>query len=343
MAKAALGDSYWLKYSGTKQKEWIEPAQSNCDEAVKLGNAGAAGHVCLGRIDNGSGKYPEAAAEFQLALGLEPSNEDAAVGLAKAYQNEGKVTEAESAYQQAIQAHPNSRSAYNSFGAFYVGRNEFQKALEMYNQAIRIAPDWYATYSNVGVIYNNLGQYDKAIDPLNKSISIRPSYAAYVNLGVAYSGLNRFADAASALQEATKLDPQQAVTWGDLGEALYYAGKKDESVAPYRKAVELDLAQLKVNPHDPDLLSSLASYYSMLGDRQHALLYLGQALAYGHNNKDVLLDAASVYNHLGESSLALEFLAKMVQAGYSADRIRSLHEFDNLAGTPAYQQLIKSK
>jgi len=121
------------------------------------------------------------------------------------------------------------------------------------------------------------------------------------------------------------------------------SGKKDQSVVPLRKAVELAQGDLKVNPHDPDVLSSLASYYSMLGDRKNALLYLAQALQYGHNDKDVLLDAASVYNHLGESSLAIEFLAKMVQAGYSADKIRSLHDFDNLSGMPAYQQLIKSK
>jgi hypothetical protein len=55
------------------------------------------------------------------------------------------------------------------------------------------------------------------------------------------------------------------------------------------------------------------------------------------------MDAASVYNHLGESSLAVEFLAKMVQAGYTSDKIRTSHEFDNLAGMPGYQQLMKSK
>jgi tetratricopeptide (TPR) repeat protein len=98
-----------------------------------------------------------------------------------------------------------------------------------------------------------------------------------------------------------------------------------------------------VNPRDPDVLSSLASYYSMIGDRKNSVLYLGQALQSGHNDKDVLLDAASVYNHLGESSLAIEFLAKVVRAGYSREKIRSLHDFDNLAGLPAYQQLVKSK
>ena len=131
------------------------------------------------------------------------------------------------------------------------------------------------------------------------------------------------------------------MTWGNLGEALYYAGKKDQG-CPDRKAVELASGDLKVNPHDPDVLSSLASYYSMLGDRKHALLYLGQALQFGHNDKAILMDAASVYNHLGETGLAVEWLAKAMQAGYTTDKIRSLHEFDNLASAPGYQQLMKS-
>ena len=343
MAKAALGESLWLKYSDTKQKQWIAPAQSGCNEAVKLGNSGAAGHVCLGRIDDGTGHSPEAAAEFQLALGLEPTNEEAAIGLGLAYEHEGKIGEAEKAYQQAIQAHPNSRLSYNSFGLFYLHRNQYEKELELYEKVIQIAPEWYGTYVNIGSIYDEMGQYQKAIEPSQKSIAIRPSYGGYVNLGDAYFGVNKFAEAAAAFEQATKLDPQQQVTWGNLGSALYYGGKKDQASGPYRKAIELALEELKVNARDPDVLSSLATYHSMLGDRKPALLYLGQALQYGHNDKDVLLDAAGVYNQLGETGLAVEFLAKTMQAGYTADRIRSLHEFDNLVNTPAYQQLMKSK
>ena len=342
MAKAVLGESYWFKYSDSKQKQWLTPAQSGCNDAVKLANAGAAGHVCLGLIDNGTGHYPEAAAEFQLALGLEPTNEEAAIGLALAYEHEGKITDAEKAYQQAIQAHPNSRFSYNVFGIFYKRRNEYDKALQMYARVIQIAPEWYGTYVNVGSIYNETGQYEKAIEPLKKSIAIRPSYAGYVNLGVAYFGLVRYAEAATAYEEAAKLDPQQYVIWGNLGEALYYGGKKDQSMAPLRKAVELTEAELKVNPHDPNLLSSAAGYYSLLGDRKHALAYIAQALQYGRNDKEILLDAASVYNESGEPGLAVEFLAKMVQAGYTPEKIRSLHEFDNLANTPGYQELMKS-
>jgi serine/threonine protein kinase/tetratricopeptide (TPR) repeat protein len=342
MAKAVLGEGYWLKYFDTKQKQWIEPAQNSCNEAVKLGNAGAAGHICLGRIDDGTGHSAEAAAEFQLALGLEPGSEDAVLGLASAYEHEGKITEAEKAYQQAIQAHPNSRLSYNLFGTFYRRRNEYEKALQMFGKVIQIAPEWYGTYVNVGSIYDEMGQYDKAIDPLNKSIAIRASYPGYVNLGAAYYGLNRFTEAASAYEAAAKLDPQQSVTWGNLGAALYYGGKKHEAMEPNRKAIELALQDLKVNPRDPVVLSALAGYYSMLDDRKHALLYLGQALQYGHNDKEILIDAAGVYNQLGQTGPAIEWLGKAVQAGYTADKIRSDPEFANLVNTPGYQQLIKS-
>ena len=342
MAKAVLGESYWLKYSDTKQKEWIAPAQTACNDAIKLGNAGAAGHVCLGLIEDGTGHAPEAVSEFQLALGLEPTSEDAAVHLALAYEHAGKITEAEKAYQQAIQAHPNSRLSYNLFGIFYRGRNQYDKALQMFGRVIQIAPNWYGTYVNVGAIYNDLGQYDKAVDPLKKSIAIRPSYPGYVNLGVAYVGMKRFSDAADAYKEAAKLDPQQSVTWGNLGTALYYSGKKDEAVEPIRKAIELALEELKVNPRDPVVLSALAGYYSMLNDSKDALLYLGQALQYGHNDKEILLDAAGVYNQLGESGLAIEWLGKAVQAGYTTDNIRSDPQFANLVNTPGYQQLMKS-
>jgi serine/threonine protein kinase/tetratricopeptide (TPR) repeat protein len=342
MAKAVLGESYWRKYSDTKQKQWIAPAQTGCNEAVKLGNSGAAGHICLGLINDGTGHYPQATAEYQLALGLEPTNEEAAIGLALALEHEGKITEAEKAYQQAIQAHPNSRFSYNMFGVFYNRRAQYGKALEMFQKVIQIAPDWYGTYVNIGSIYSNMGQYQKAIEPLQKSIAIRPSYPGYVNLGATYFGLGKFDDAAQAYQEALKLDPQQQLTWGNLGAAFYYGGKKNQAVEPLRKAIALASADLKVNPRDPDVLSSLAGYYSMLGDRKNALLYLGQALQYGHNDKDVLLDAAGVYNQLGDTGLAIEWLAKTMQAGYTAEKIRGLREFDNLANNPSYQQLMRS-
>jgi serine/threonine-protein kinase len=339
-AKAALGEAYWRKYWLTKDKDWTTLAKEECDGAVALGNAGSAGHSCLGLIADGTGEYPAAVKEYKQALALEPSNQNAYIGLALAYEHAGSISDAEQTYQRVIGAYPNSPYSYNSLGTFYLRQHQFDKAAKMFQRVIALAPEGYGAYVNLGASYNDMGQYDRAIEPLSKSISMRPSYAAYINLGVAYDGMRRFADGAAAYEKAIELNPQQFITWGNLGEARYYQGNKAGAFQAYRKAVELATEQLKVNPHDPDVLSNLANYYSVLGDRDHAMLCLKQALQYGENDKDILVDAASVYNHLGETGPALEWIGKALQEGYPASKISEASEFRNLRDDPAFQATL---
>src|ERR1700688_3660680 len=94
-AQADLGSAYWAKYSVSKDKNLIAKSQQACAKAIDLGNSGAAGHVCLGVIKSGTGKYEEAVDQFQRGVQLEPSNEDAYIGLGGAYERLGKTQDAE--------------------------------------------------------------------------------------------------------------------------------------------------------------------------------------------------------------------------------------------------------
>ena len=340
MARATLGEAYWRKYSITKQKQWTGLARSECDSAVKLGNAGVAGHMCLGLVNDGTGQYRESAAEYRRAAQLEPTNESAAIGLALALEHQGAVDEAQAVYQHTVDSHPQSYFAYNALGGFYYRRSEYQKAAQMFQKVTDLAPEGYVGYLNLGGTFNDMGRYAEAIEPLKKSIALRPSYGGYANLGNSYFAAHKFADAAAAYEQATKLEPQQYVTWGNLGEAHYYAGKKDEAMQAYHKAAELAGERLKVNPRDTDVLSDAAEYYAMLGDRKQALLYLEKSLQYGHSEKELLFTAAEVYDELGETGLALEWLTKAVQAGYSPSKFRDFPAFQNLANNPQYQELV---
>jgi len=339
-AKAVLGEAYWRKYWLTKEKQWTKLAKTECDSAVKLGNAGTAGHICLGLVNDGTGNYAEAAAEYQRAVDLDPTDEEAYIGLALAFEHQDAINEAEKTYQRAISARPNSSVAYNSLGTFYYRHGQYDKAAAVFQRVVEFAPEGYGAYVNLGATYNNLGRYQDAIAPLKKSIAIRSFYAAHINLGNAYFGLNEFADAATAYEQAITLNPADYVTWSNLGDARKYLGQKEKALSAYKKAVELAGEELKVNPHDPGVLSGLASCYSELGDRNRALLYLGQALQHGNNDQDILLDAAAVYNNLGETGLAVEWLGKAVQSGYPVNRIKGLPEFRNLGNNPGYQQLL---
>jgi len=340
MARASLGEAYWDKYSLTKQKEWTAKAKRECDGAVRLGNAGAAGHNCLGLIYAGGGNYREAAVEFQRAIELEPGSESPAIGLASALEHQGAIDQAEKTYQQVVASHPQSYFAYNSLGAFYYRQAKFSKAIQMFKKVTELAPEAYAGYLNLGGTYNDVGRYLEAIEPLKKSISIRPTYGGYANLGTSYFGVHKFAEASEAYEQATREDPSQYVTWGNLGAAQYYSGEKRKSELAYRKAIELASADLKVNPKDSDILSDTAEYYSMLGDKVNALKYLREALEFGHNERQLLFSAAEVYNQLGETGPALEWLTKAVEAGYSTARIRDLPSFQNLVDNPQYQRIV---
>jgi len=340
MAKATLGEAYWRKYSLTKQKQWTDLAKTECDEATKKGNAGAAGHMCLGLIYAGVGQYREAAIEFQRASELEPGNESASIGMASALEHQGAIQQAEKAYQNVVDSHPQSYFAYNALGAFYNRQGNYSEAIQMFRKVTELAPEGYVGYLNLGGTYNDVGRYLEAIEPLQQSVAIHPSYGGYANLGTSYFGVHKFGNAIASYNRAIDLDAQQYVTWGNLGAAQYYEGERDESAKAYRKAIELAIADLKVNPKDSDVLSDVAQYYSMLGDKVHAVDYLNKALQHGHAEKQLLFSAAEVYNQLGETGLALEWLTKAVQAGYSTSRIRDLPSFQNLVDNPQYQQLV---
>ena len=101
--------------------------------------------------------------------------------------------------------------------------------------------------------------------------------------------------------------------------------------------------RLKVNPRDNDVLSDLADYAAMLGDRVHALDYLDRSLAGKEKDKDLLFRAALVYNQLHETGTALEWLRKALTAGFSKSVVGKTPDLDNLHDNPQYQALMQQK
>ena len=92
--------------------------------------------------------------------------------------------------------------------------------------------------------------------------------SAWQELGFIRFERGNFAAAAEAYREATKLDPDGAVLWSALGEALVMDSKRDplppEALAAFRKAVELD-------PADPRARYFLAVKRDLDGDHEGAL------------------------------------------------------------------------
>jgi len=341
-AQADLGSAYWAKYNNTKDKTFISKSQEACKQAIDLGNSGAAGHVCLGVLDNGTGKYEDGVQQFRTAVELDPSNQDAYLGLGKAYEVLGKPQDAENTYKKMIALRPNYWRGYNVLGAFYLSQAQYDDALKMFQKVVELTPESFRGYSNVGATLLYEAKYADAIKPLEQALAVHPTADTYTNIGTAYYYQHRYQEAARSYEKAVQMNDKDHNLWGNLGEAYYLDGERPKARAAFEKGIVLAKLDLAVNNRDPDLLSALAKYYGMTDSRAQALAYLNRAVELSKSNKEILFSAATIYNHLGDKGQALEWLGKALRAGYSPEMARQQPDLDNLHGDPRFEDLLKS-
>jgi len=341
-AKAGLGETWLYAYNNHHQPADIGHARGACSDAVALGNAGADGHICLGTLAQETGNQTDAVSEFQKALQLEPANDRASIGLAKAYEKLNQPEKAEAAYKQAIALRPNYWRGYDQLGGFYFRTADYPKAEQMFRIATEKDPQSFRSYSNLAAALSFQAKDSEAVDALKRSIALHPTGDAYLNLGVALFKLRRFDEAAEDFRRSIQFAPDDYSRWSALADAEYYGGHRVQGTGDYKKAVELATEQLKASPNDATILGDLANAYSMIGDSSNALDFLNRSLAINHTDKELMFTAANVYNQLHQTGPALEWLGKALAAGYSPSVVSNSPALDNLHSNSRYQQLIQS-
>lgn len=343
-ATAGLGEAYWRKYQLTHDSRWADAAIGNCQTAAQRGPTLAAAHSCLGRVYTARGEYAEAAAQYQRAVELEPASDEAYGGLASAYEQLGRFADAEQSYKQAISVRPGYWATYNWLGLYYMRHARYEDAAAMYTQVVSLAPDSFVGYSNLGGVRILQGEYSKAVPLLERSLSIRATADARSNLATADFQMRRYAESAANFEEAIKLDQKNYVLWGNLGDAYYWApGRRIEAAAAYGKAIDLGEEKLHLNPHDAQLLSSVAMYHAMRGERKPAIENLDASLRLQPNSPDFLFNAGIAYQQLGDTRQALDALEKAVSLGIPPQVLMDTPNFDALRDNPRFAGLLQNK
>jgi eukaryotic-like serine/threonine-protein kinase len=341
-ANAGLGEAYWRKYQLTHNKGWADAAVEQCRKGSARDASLAAAHICLGRVFAGTGNYEGALKEFQKGIDLEPTNDSAYGGLGYVYEQLNQLDAAEKTFKQAIAVRPSYWATYNWLGLFYQRYARYEDAMAMYSQVVSLAPDSFTGYYNLGGVRILEGKYAEAIPLLQRSIEIRRTADGISNLGTAYFQLHRYAESAAAFEKCTQLDPQNYLMWGNLGDAYYWApGRRAEASHAYGRAIALGNEKLHVNSRDAEVLSSLAMYHAMRGERKPALDNLNSALQLNPKSPELLFNAGITYQQLGDTQRTLDVLEKSVAAGISAATLRDTPNFDDLRANPRFLRLIQ--
>jgi tetratricopeptide (TPR) repeat protein/TolB-like protein/predicted Ser/Thr protein kinase len=343
LAEAGLGRSYTSKYHFSKDKQWIQPSREACERAVVLDAKQAAGHICLGSLYNATGEYEKAASEYFTATERDPSSDDAYRGLARAYQGSGQLQAAEQTYKKAIQMRPSYWANYNDLGIFYIAQGDYKNALLMFRRVTELSPDNRWGYTNEGLAYYNMAQLDEAATLWQHSLAIRPDGGAYSNLGVVAFYTGHYHESVQMFEEAVKLEPQEYLYRGNLGDAYRWTpGQKDRAKPNYLQAIEMVKRDLEVNPRDTDALGYLALFEAKSGDLEKARQPISQALALAPKDVNVQSMAAEVYAVVGDQQKALDYLKAAVQGGYPRFELERNPELNALHDNPRYREIMAS-
>ncbi len=332
-----LGESYWIKYQRTHDRAWVDQALGACQSADGYG------HSCLGTVYNGTGKYEEAADEFQRALRADATDDNAYRGLAFAYEHMGEVAAAEQTYRSAIRTRPEYWAGYNWLGGFLYRQARYEEAAKEFAQVTELAPDNPRGYSNLCGTYIMAGGYADAVPVREKSTRVTPTHDAYSiwDCVLLPETIYRRCACRRTGAEARR---SSAIFVGESGHAYYWDGQhRQESLAAYRRAIALGEEELRVNPRDAQLLSYLGVYHAMLKEKQAAAASLNKALALAPTSAEVHLNAALVASQLDDESAAIRSLRRGFALGLSPTLVASAIGFDNLHTNKQFQQLLQEK
>ncbi|WP_293089547.1 tetratricopeptide repeat protein [Okeania sp. SIO3B5] len=194
-------------------------------------------------------KLDEAKAACEQALKNQSDFAPACKTMGIILQKEGQIEAAFEWYSRAIKIQPNFAEAYVNIGTLYARKQQWEEAIEYYQKAINIQPDLAPAYRNIAKAYQKVDKVVEAAIFQYKAYCLEPTKLKekeYINLGNTLLKHQKLTEAISCYRSAIKLNPNSAVAYQNIAEALSQTGDVEESNICYRKAIQLGINKISI-------------------------------------------------------------------------------------------------
>jgi tetratricopeptide (TPR) repeat protein len=211
--------------------------------------ANSSAHNNLGQALYERGRFPEAIAQYQEALRLDPNSVYAAMNLGTALISAGRLPDAIAAYHQAVLLKPDWAGTHFDLGDALNHANRVAEAMPEYRVTLRIKPDYAPAENGLGSALLRSGDIGAALEHFQAALRINPDYPeAHNNLGIALASLNRLPEAIAHFARAVQLKPDYPEAHLNLGSAYVQANRLEDAIREY--AAALQTAEGTAETHD---------------------------------------------------------------------------------------------
>ena len=263
-AWAALAAAYDLKGGFLSIPELSHKAVEFAEKAVRLNPRLSHAHQFLGGAYSTLGRYDEAIASMNEAVRLEPNNAGAHGSLARAYWlGKGMVEEAITELEHAVSINPQAGYSYLQLVFLHTLIGNYTRAEAAAKHAIELQEKYISgkeglqvvgAHTRLGYCYYRQGRYDEAIQEYERELEFLKS-------------------SDHALRERSLTELEQK-----LGAAYLRKGLAEEAELHFKGAVKLFEQRLGKGSDDPFTKYYIACLYSLKGDADKALKYLGESM-----------------------------------------------------------------
>ncbi len=303
----------------------------------------------IGRISVNAGQIDLAdslhqAAYTILVQTLGPDHPGLSVTLTRqgdVYEARGDIEQAEAYFLRAIELDPRNSVAHNNLGRLYLTIGRSEEGGEHIQHAIALEPENLRYRRNLGSYYFNTMQWEKAKEVYLETAAVDSFYLAYANLATIYFVDKDFIEAARWYRAAVDLNPNDYLIWGYYGTALYWRDGQSlrEAEPVLREALRRAEERISaLNSRDPDVLTQIASYFSLLQDHDAALLYVREVLSLVPTDPFVFYDLAYALEMIGERGEAIRLLRSAMENGLDEETPKDDPVMKALIEDPAWRK-----
>lgn len=234
--------------SAAFSKNMFQMAADNFRGAIKFNPNDPTAHIGLANSLRGLSTpqqnfEEEAIAEYFEALKLKQDDIRARYGLGTLMMKRERWDEAAGQFLQIIKIAPTDVATRGQLGICYEQKGQIDSALEQFKYIVATDPKNVDGHYNLAVAYDLKEDFRSAAEEYRKVITLEPKHPlAYVGLGNCLLNTRNYKEAIAIGQAAVKLDgtpPKNHYALIMLGRAYELAGKEDEALKTYNRAIQV--------------------------------------------------------------------------------------------------------
>ncbi|HXR32261.1 MAG TPA: tetratricopeptide repeat protein [Verrucomicrobiae bacterium] len=295
-----LAEMYW-------KAQRVHDAMVEANEILKRDPNDLATHRLLARIYlrslgdiNGSGVQTEmvskAIAEYSEVHRLDPTDQEAALWLARLYRLHNEPDRAEKVLLGMLKDDPENEAAVEQLTQLYLDENKSEEAISLLEGIIARSPS-ATLYDLLGDAYTQTHEYSKAEKAYRKAVDLDPSELGHLRgLGQTLLSEEKYPDALSVYQKLADLMPDDADVYlrmAQIYRELHQLDKAEESIVKARQYA----------PGTVEVMYNEAMIYEAQGRFEDAIRVLSDAVTGVKTQSTVLpsrrRELAILYQQLG--------------------------------------------